>query len=197
MCAVGLRSWRLLKRGAASGALVLAALAALILAGPVSPAAAHDVIKAAEPADGSVVAAVPATIRLTFNNPPIAPGSKILVKDENGTNQSDGPVVIVDNHVSQAVKSSVPAGRYTMVWRVVSSDSHPIEGTFLFTAGAGAGQPGTAPGTASPAPAPKPSETAAFPWGLAAGGAVLAAGLVTRAIYVRRQMSGSHADGQP
>ena len=57
------------------------------------------------------------------------------MEDTTGTDQADGPVQIIDNQVSQAVKPGAPQGKYTVVWRVVSSDGHPIEGTFGFTAG--------------------------------------------------------------
>jgi methionine-rich copper-binding protein CopC len=96
---MGFRSGSVRLRGAAGG-LVLAALVVLLSLAPLSPAAAHDVVETVEPADGSVVAAVPSVVRLTFNDTPIALGSEILVKDENGTSQSDGAVVIVDNHVA-------------------------------------------------------------------------------------------------
>ena len=164
---------------------------------PAAPAVAHDMLEATEPANGSTVASVPPTIRLTFMHTPIALGSRILIKDETGTNQSDGPVVVVDNHVSQAVKAGAPAGRYTVAWRVVSPDSHPIEGTFSFTAGVGdgTGQAATAHVPASPAPAPKTGGTVAPPWGLAAVGAVLAAGLAGTALHVRRRLSVNDADG--
>jgi hypothetical protein len=120
---------------------------------------------------------------LTFSNTPLALGSEVLVKDESGTNQADGPVSIVDNHVSQAVKAGAPAGHYTVVWRVVSSDSHPIEGTFSFTAGEGAS---SGPVTAAPKAAAPPE----FSWGVvAAGGGVLVVGLVFGVLYVRRRLS--------
>ena len=51
---------------------------------------------------------------------------------------------IVDNHVTQDVKPDAPSGKYTVVWRVVSSDGHPIEGTFTFTAGTTNSTPPTA-----------------------------------------------------
>jgi methionine-rich copper-binding protein CopC len=172
--------------------IFLAALLAVLALAPLSPAAAHDVIEATEPADGSVVATVPSVVRLTFNNTPIALGSEILVKDGSGANQADGPVAIVDNHVSQAVKAGAPAGRYTVIWRVVSSDAHPIEGAFSFTAG-----PGATPGSATPKPAPKPSETPGFPWAVAAGVAVLGAGMVAAGLYVRRRVSGNDLDKEP
>lgn len=157
------------------------------------PAAAHDVAEAVEPADGAVVTAVSGMVRLTFNRTPIAIGSQILVKDEIGTNQAEGPVVIVDNHVAQAIKAGAPAGRYRVLWRVASSDSHPIEGSFTFTAGQANGIRQS--GTAQPAPAPvhEPSEVAGFPWGVAAGGTALAAGLLATGAYVRRRLAPNDA----
>lgn len=162
----------------------LAALVAVFAVVPVSPAAAHDALEGTDPADGSVVASVPAVVKLTFNNTPIALGSEILVKDAAGTNQADGPVSIVDNHVSQAVKPGAPVGRYTVVWRIVSSDSHPIEGTFSFTTG-----PGTDVSSAAPA-APKAAGRADFPWvGAGAGAVVVVTGLLGLALYVRRRLA--------
>jgi methionine-rich copper-binding protein CopC len=174
-----------------TGVFLVALLAVFTLA-PVSPAAAHDVLEATEPADGAVVAAVPSVVRLTFNNTPIALGSQVLVKDENGTNQADGPVAIVDNHVSQAVQLGAPTGHYTVVWRIVSSDSHPIEGTFSFTAGSG-----STPGSAAPTASPKPAEPDGFPWGVAAVAVVLAAGMLAGGLYVRRRLSGNDSAAEP
>ena len=181
-------------RSAAAAALVAAV--ATVLA-PASPAAAHDVLEAAEPAAGSTVASVPPSIRLTFMHTPIALGSRVQVRDETGTNQSDGPVAVVDNHVTQPVKAGAPAGRYMVEWRVVSPDSHPIEGTFSFTVGGGSGdeQPATVAVPANQAPATTPGVTVAPPWGLAAGGAVLAAGLAGTALHVRRRLAVNDADG--
>lgn len=106
---------------------LLAIVAAAFVLVPAAAAQAHDVLVSTNPADGSVVATVPATIGLTFDHTPIAIGSMIRVQDVTGADHSDGPVSIVDNHVTQAVKSDAPAGKYTVVWRVVSADGHPIE----------------------------------------------------------------------
>ena len=43
----------------------------------------------------------------------------------------------MDNVVSQPVRPETPGVEYTVIWRVVSSDGHPIEGTFGFTAQSG------------------------------------------------------------
>ncbi len=87
---------------------------------------------------GATVATPPEKVSVTFNNDPLALGSQIQVKDAAGTNWAEGPVEIVDNVASQKLRAGAPAGQFTVVWRVVSSDSHPIEGTFTFTATAGA-----------------------------------------------------------
>lgn len=131
--------------------LLILATAALLMV-PAAAAQAHDVLEATEPANGSAVRTVPAKIGLTFDHTPIAIGSVVRVQDSTGTDQADGPVAIVDNHVSQAVKTDAPDGKYTVIWRVVSSDGHPIEGTFTFTVDAAsptaAGTPSTAPAAA-------------------------------------------------
>jgi methionine-rich copper-binding protein CopC len=181
----------------AARSLPVAVLVAFLSWTSLVPATAHDVLVASEPGDGSVVTFVPTTVRLTLNNTPVALGSEILVRDGGGTNQSDGPVTIVDNHVTQAVKPGAPAGRYTVLWRVVSSDSHPIEGQFSFTASRAqsAAAPGTAAALSSPAaPARKPATEAGFPWLLAAGGTVMAVGLLMTGLYVRRRLPGGDRD---
>jgi copper resistance protein C len=53
-----------------SAGFFLAALVAVLALVPVSPASAHDVLEATDPADGAIVASVPAVVKLTFNNNP-------------------------------------------------------------------------------------------------------------------------------
>src|SRR6476619_5060407 len=121
-------------RSALLGAVVLVA----VLLGAVSPAAAHDTAESTSPAAGATVAAPPEQVSVTFNHNPLALGSQIVVYDAAGANWSDGPVEIVDNVAAQKLKSGAPAGPYTVHWRVASSDGHPIEGSFTFTATAAA-----------------------------------------------------------
>ena len=167
-------------------AWVLLALttAAFVLASS-APAQAHDSLESSNPADGSTVSAMPAKIELTFDHTPIAINSIVRVEDATGTDQADGPVQIVDNQVSQPVKPGAPEGKYTVVWRVVSSDGHPIEGTFTFTAGG----PNTAPTTAAATPAAAASS--GLPGqlvvvGIVAG--VLVIGLVVAGAMIRRRL---------
>ncbi|HKU32062.1 copper resistance CopC family protein [Arthrobacter sp. NyZ413] len=171
-----------------------------------APALAHDVAESTSPANGSTVDSVPDSVSITFNNRPLVLGSQIQVKDSTGQNWADGSVEIVDTVVSQKLKPGAPAGPFTVVWRVVSSDSHPIEGTFTFTAktgsttsagsseGTGSGAVPTA-GTLAPGstttPDKAPDASQPFPWSIV-GLAVVAAGLlVFLGVTARRKLAGS------
>ena len=117
---------------------VLGALAFAALLFTAGPAAAHDAAESSSPADGATVAAPPEKVSVTFNKNPLGLGSQVKVSDATGADWADGKVEIVDNVASQKLREGAPAGKYTVAWRVVSSDSHPIEGTFAFTATSGA-----------------------------------------------------------
>ena len=168
--------------------LLTLATAALLMV-PAAAAQAHDVLEATDPANGSTVRTVPAKIGLTFDHTPIAIGSVVRVEDATGTDQADGPVTIVDNHVTQAVKTDAPEGKYTVIWRVVSSDGHPIEGTFTFTAGA-ASTPAAATPSTSPAAAGTGTglQTELITAGAVA--AVLIIALVVTGILIKRRLRG-------
>ncbi|WP_395401213.1 copper resistance protein CopC [Arthrobacter sp. UC242_113] len=173
------------------GALTLVAM--LLTAGPAS---AHDAAESSSPADGTTVATPPAKVSITFNNTPLGLGSQVKVTDAAGTDWADGKVEIVDNVASQKLREGAPAGKYSVVWRVVSSDSHPIEGTFSFTATAAA-----AGATAVPVPTvgtPQPGATQAtgtapdssepFPWSIVIFAAVALGLLITLGVLARRRL---------
>ena len=190
-------------------ALLGAAIFAAALLGAVAPASAHDAAESTSPATGTTVATPPETVSVTFNKNPLALGSQMLVNDAAGTNWADGAVEIVDNVASQKLKPGAPAGAYTVVWRVVSSDSHPIEGTFTFTATAaaagstaaaavptmGTAQPGITQEPAAPADSSEP-----FPWSIVifvgtAIGIVIALGVMAkRRLAAREDSDGDDSD---
>ena len=128
------------------------ALAAVVLGAPA--AQAHNVLQSTDPADGSTVPFVPEVLSLTFNEPVLAVGTTIIVRTSDETVVSSGPPVLVDNTVSQAVTGELPAGEYTVLYRVTSADGHPIEDQFRFTAAEA-----TSYGVATPEPTTSPSPT--------------------------------------
>lgn len=154
--------------------LLGAMLLASALFGAAAPASAHDGAESTTPAAGATVPTPPEKVSITFNNNPLTIGSQIAVTDAAGTNWADGAVEILDNVASEKLKPGAPAGLFTVAWRVASSDGHPIEGSFTFTATAGAEgsaaaavpRMGTAqPGT-TPAPAQPVSSSEQFPWSI-------------------------------
>ena len=182
--------------------LLSGVLAAMILVsalfGAALPASAHDVAESTSPASGATLASPPEKVSITFNRNPLSLGSQILVSDAAGNSWSDGSVEIVDNIASQQLKPGAPAGAYTVAWRIVSSDSHPIEGTFTFTATSGAPnstaaaavptlstpQPGV---TETPAPVPNAAEP--FPWSLVIFIATAVGILVALAVMAKRRLT--------
>lgn len=176
---------------------VLAAVTFAALLFAAGPASAHDAAEASSPSDGSTVATPPAEVSITFNQAPLGLGSQVRVSDPAGTDWADGKVEIVDNVATQKLREGAPAGRYTVQWRVVSSDSHPIEGTFSFTATAGAaGSTAAAPvptvGTPqpglTPAPEKAPDASEPFPWSLVVFAAVAVGLLVALGVLARRRL---------
>ena len=116
------------------GVLTLSALAVL---SPLSPAAhAHDDISSTTPADGTHLTVSPAEVTMVFTDNLIEVGSIVLVVDEAETSWTDGALVLNGDTIVQPVKADLPDGNYQVRWRVVSSDGHPIAGTFDFSTGA-------------------------------------------------------------
>lgn len=115
---------------------LLLGLALALVGGVVGATAAqaHNVLQSTDPADGAALEVVPDHVTLTFNEPTIAVGTEIVVHAPDERMVSTGPPVLVDNTVTQAITGALPAGVYTVIYRVTSDDGHPIEGQFTFTA---------------------------------------------------------------
>lgn len=197
---------RLSSASSAVKALLASVLALGLLFGAASAASAHDALESSSPADGSTVATVPDQITLTMSDTPGALGSEIKVLDAAGTNWAQGAVKVVDNLAVEQLRSGAPAGKYTVQWRLVSSDSHPIEGTFSFTAAGATGatggatvgsNQGAAAGTAAPlvkgteAAAPQAASSDGIPWSVIAMIVVLVALVAGLAIFAKRRLGSS------
>jgi methionine-rich copper-binding protein CopC len=128
------------------------------------PAWAHNALISTSPGAGKMVAEPPGSVVLTFNEPAIATGTKVLVSGPDGSATTGDPR-LVDNTVEQDLKAELPAGDYTVDWRVTSVDGHPINGTFSFTVRTGSdaavSPSAAATPTASPTASPTVSPTSA------------------------------------
>jgi copper resistance protein C len=122
-------------------ATVATALAAVGLLAVVAaaPASAHASLVRSSPADRSSVTTAPQIVSLTFDEDIRMP-SVLLVTGADGASVVAGKTSVVDNTVSTRV-SVATSGDYTVVYRVVSADGHPVSGRLSF--GVGTGHSGT------------------------------------------------------
>lgn len=99
------------------------------------PAKAHDELVSQYPAEGQVVAAGVTEIRLEFSGEPISledgSGNEIVLTKPDGEVLYSGCLPTEGNFGLLSADLD-QAGRHTVAWRAVSSDGHPISGTFGF-----------------------------------------------------------------
>ncbi|MGV9265446.1 FixH family protein [Kitasatospora sp. NPDC003701] len=117
---------------------LLGAVLALMLAGA-GPAAAHATLQSTDPAQNSVVATAPQTVTLTFSEAVSLSGDSVRVLDPAGKAVDTGGPAHADgkdNTARVGLNSGLANGTYTVAWRAVSEDSHPIGGAFTFSIGA-------------------------------------------------------------
>lgn len=168
-------------------ALMLCAIAAFVVA---PAASAHDELLATDPEQGSVVDTLPEEISMTFSGLLLdeAGATEVSVTSADGTSLTDGDPILDGTGLTQPLDGSA-SGTVTVLWRVVSSDGHPIAGDFTFDVGA-------ASATSTSAASPGPSESSApensgddFPWPLVITVAivVLGAGLVVALVATSRR----------
>ncbi|MEX1177352.1 MAG: copper resistance protein CopC [Nitriliruptor sp.] len=117
--------------------LVLLGALAVLLVAPAVPASAHAVLTGAVPGDGEALEVSPDEVRLTFNEPVVTNDGALRVFDADATRIDEGLVEPGDGTEVAVDLPELPDGAYVAVYRVVSSDSHPINGTITFTVGAG------------------------------------------------------------
>ena len=126
--------------------LMLLTLAAGV--GLAGPAAAHNVLTSSDPTNGSTLQAAPTTVRLTFDQPVQDFEPVVTVIGPDGNRYESGAPVVDSTVVTAAVSALPVAGAYSIAYRVVSADGHPVEGEIKFelaegAVGGAAGAPAT------------------------------------------------------
>ncbi|MCL2551851.1 MAG: copper resistance protein CopC [Actinomycetia bacterium] len=127
------------RSSAARFAALAVALLALLL-GTAAPASAHAALIRTDPASGSVVVTAPQRVVLTFSEGVLLSADSLRVLDPRGTNVAVGTPGHADvadsgSTATVALKSGLGNGTYTVAWRAVSQDSHPVAGAFTFSIG--------------------------------------------------------------
>jgi copper transport protein len=117
-------------------ALLLAGAALLALV--VVPAAqAHAELIATTPSDGTVLRESPRAVVLRFDEPLESSFATVEVRDPFGRRVDDRRLTRVDPRTLKApISRALSRGTYRVDWHVVSEDSHPIGGSFVFSVGA-------------------------------------------------------------
>jgi len=110
--------------------MMLVALAA-------AQAHAHAFLDRAEPRVGATVLAAPPQLKLWFTQELEPAFSTVKVTDSTGrrVDKGDAQVDPANRALMRVSVETLGSGDYTVVWRVVSTDTHVTEGDFVFHVG--------------------------------------------------------------
>ncbi|MFB7654074.1 MULTISPECIES: copper resistance protein CopC [unclassified Streptomyces] len=135
--------------------MLLGAVLVLLLLGGAGPASAHAALDSTDPGDGTVLQRAPDAVTLTFSESVGLRDDSFRVLDPGGHRVRTGEAGRADGR-SDTARVDLPAelgeGTYTVAWRVVSADSHPISGAFTFSVG----QPSTTTAAVDTGPSEDP-----------------------------------------
>ncbi|WP_329322394.1 MULTISPECIES: copper resistance CopC/CopD family protein [unclassified Streptomyces] len=122
----------------ARGLALLGTVLVLVLFGGVGGASAHAALTGADPQDGSVLKTAPRQVTLTFTESIGLLDDSFRVLDPGNRRVRTGEPGHADGR-SDTARVTLPeglgTGTFTVAWRVVSADSHPVSGAFTFSIG--------------------------------------------------------------
>jgi copper transport protein len=122
--------------------LLAAAATALAVLATAAPASAHSTLLSTAPAKDAVVEHSPKRVVLRFDEPVETALGAVRVYDGSGEEVSaEGIVRPAREQVAATIDHELERGTYTVAWRVISADSDPINGAFVFHVGAPGAQP--------------------------------------------------------
>ncbi|MGW5766984.1 copper resistance CopC/CopD family protein [Streptomyces tendae] len=118
--------------------MLLGAVLVLLLLGGAGPASAHAALNSTDPGDGAVLQRAPGHVTLTFSESVGLRDDSFRVLDPGGHRVRTGVTGHAEGR-SDTARVALPGGlgegTYTVAWRVVSADSHPVSGAFTFSVG--------------------------------------------------------------
>jgi methionine-rich copper-binding protein CopC len=149
-------SRRISTRAASAGGFVLLLAGTLGVIGSVPAASAHNYLVSSTPEAGAVLTELPSEFVITTNDVLLDFGGEntgsagaLEVQGPDGLFYGDGCVTVSGPSISTAAALG-PAGEYTVIWRVVSTDGHPVSNQFAFTWQPDAGQVASTGASAAP-----------------------------------------------
>jgi copper transport protein len=112
----------------------LTAIAVLTIALVVVPIArAHAQLTATDPANDAVLDSSPASVSLRFNEPVETAFGSVRVYDARASRVDAGEVERPSSSEARIrLDRRLARGTYTVTWRVLSADAHPVSGAFVF-----------------------------------------------------------------
>ena len=169
-------------------------------------AAAHTELDTSSPGANTTLTGPPPRVTLSFSDAMTEKYAKIAVTGPDGKPAAAGDPQ-VDGRTVTLPFDTGPAGRYTVGYRVVSADGHPVSGSYPFTVRENDG-PSASPRASETTSTPDPSRSgrraaAADPTreessGIGAtalfGGGALALAVVAVGAYVARRRRAGHGD---
>jgi methionine-rich copper-binding protein CopC len=123
-----------LRRGRLPLLAVITFTAALTLA-PTTPATAHSKLSGSRPADGARLASTPSALAFTFDQTlqPVQGWDAVLVTGPDGNRHPARSVQVEGDTLHATCDRLGAAGVYTISYRVISGDGHPIAGHITVT----------------------------------------------------------------
>ncbi|MEU3143738.1 MULTISPECIES: copper resistance CopC/CopD family protein [unclassified Streptomyces] len=118
--------------------MLLGTVLVLLLLGGAGPASAHAALRGADPEDGSVVRSAPRHVTLTFTESVALLDDSFRIYSPDNHRVPLGEPEHADGRSDTArvgLPDGLDDGTYTVAWRVVSADSHPVSGAFTFSIG--------------------------------------------------------------
>nr|WP_088973483.1 copper resistance CopC family protein [Micromonospora siamensis] len=136
---------------------ILTALLTTLLLVPAAPAAAHNSLQSAAPAQDARLTAAPTSVTLRFLQRLDPQFTTIVLSDADRRKVPTGAPAVDGTAGSVTVEEPLVNGTYTVAYRVVSADGHPVQGSYRFTvadpAASAASPPPPATATRSGGPA--------------------------------------------
>ncbi|WP_445073970.1 copper resistance protein CopC [Streptomyces sp. SAS_267] len=126
------------RRIGARALALLGSVLVLVLFSGVNGASAHAALTGTDPQEGSVLKSAPRQVTLTFSESIGLFDDSFRVLDPENRRVRTGEPEHADGRADTAgvtLPRGLGTGTYTVAWRVVSADSHPVSGAFTFSIG--------------------------------------------------------------
>ena len=141
----------------------------LAVLAPAAPAAAHNQLIESDPPAGASLTTAPETVELVFVEPLREEYTTVVVTGADGTTVTATELAVDHTRATVTFLEPLPDGEYTVGFRVVSLDGHPVQGSVEFTVAAGDGDTDTPPSSAPSAGEDTAAADATDSTGAAAG----------------------------